>query len=139
MEIEKLVQRLRDRGYKLTPQRIAIIDILLGDKSHPNAYEIFKKIREKSPKLSMSTIYYTLNMLKREGLIKEIEFYDKANRYDSNILDHLNLICLKCGKIDDFEDISVSSLKEIENKTGFRPEIMRFEFYGYCNECKGVK
>lgn len=139
MNNTKLFKQIRDKGYKLTPQRIMIIDILLGDKSHPSAHEIFKKARLKSPRISMSTVYYTLNMFKREGLIKEMEFYDKANRYDANMREHINLICLKCGKIKDFMDIPLSSLQNIEDKTGFRPKSMRFELYGYCNECKGIK
>ncbi len=139
MEIEKLIQRLRDRGYKLTPQRIAIIDILLSDKSHSSAYEIFVKARLSSPKISISTVYYTLNMLKQEGLIKEIEFYNKANRYDANIANHINLVCIKCSKIEDYMDIPLSSLRDIEDKTGFIAQSIRFEFYGYCNDCKDVK
>lgn len=139
MNNTELFKQLRDRGYKLTTQRITIIDILLRDKSHPSAYEILKKARLKSPRISMSTVYYTLNMFKREGLIKEMEFYDKANRYDANIKEHVNLICLKCGEIKDLMDIPLSLLQNIENKTGFRPKSTRFELYGYCNECKGIK
>jgi Fe2+ or Zn2+ uptake regulation protein len=87
----------------------------------------------------VSTVYYTLNTLKKEGLIKELEFYEMDNRYESNIEDHLDLICLRCGKIQDFHSGFPVPAKSVEKKTGFRAHNMRFEYYGYCNKCKGEK
>jgi Fe2+ or Zn2+ uptake regulation protein len=136
-EIElKLMTSLREKGYKMTPQRLEIIRILSRDTSHPGALDILQKVREKAPQISMSTVYYTLDMLKREGLIGELEFYNKDNRYDINVADHINLICRRCGKIEDFMEALPFSYKMIEEHTGFRPEGMRFEYYGYCRECR---
>ncbi|HBR21963.1 MAG TPA: transcriptional repressor [Nitrospiraceae bacterium] len=132
----QIITKLRERGFKLTPQRIEIIYILSSDKSHPSANDLLLKARERNPKISMSTVYYTLNLLKREGLIMEIDFYDKSNRYDSNVSDHLNLICMQCGKIEDFEDLAPVSFEEIEKTTGFKTFDTRFEYHGYCKECK---
>ncbi len=84
----------------------------------------------------MSTVYYTLSLLKKEGLIKEIEFYDKANRYDANTSNHINLICTKCSGIEDFKDELLISFDKIEKRTGFKTYEMRFEYYGHCKECK---
>jgi Fe2+ or Zn2+ uptake regulation protein len=130
---------LREKGFKLTPQRLEIIDILSGDRSHPNAESIYQRAKRKIPKISMSTVYYTLNMLKKEGLIKELEFYEMENRYESNIDDHLDLICKGCGKIEDFQPGFPVPTKSVESKTGFRTHTMRFEYYGYCRECKEKK
>jgi Fur family transcriptional regulator, peroxide stress response regulator len=136
-EIEqKLIARLREKGYRLTPQRLAIIRILSQDTSHPGAMDVLQKVRKKAPQISMSTVYYTLDMLKKEGLIRELEFYDKDNRYDVNVKDHINLICRKCGKIEDFAEAPPFSFKMIEEQTGFRPEGTRFEYYGYCKGCR---
>jgi len=130
---------LKEKGLKLTPQRLEIIDILSSDKSHPSVQDILTKARKKAPKMSMSTVYYTLNLLKTEGLIKEIEFYGMENRYEGNISNHLNLICMKCGKIQDFmEDLPIP-LKSVEQKTGFKVNEMRFEYYGCCRECRGKR
>ncbi len=85
----------------------------------------------------MSTVYYTLDILKKEGLIKELEFYDRDNRYDVNVSDHFNLVCRKCGKIEDFMKSLPVSAEAIELKSGFRPLGVRLEFYGYCKNCKG--
>jgi len=132
----KLIARLKEKGYKLTPQRLEIINLLSKETTHPGAMDILKRVRKKSPQISMSTVYYTLDILKKEALIQEISFYDKDNRYDVNISNHLNLICTKCGKIEDFiEELPISS-QAIEKKTGFQPFQMRFEYYGYCKGCR---
>jgi Fur family transcriptional regulator, peroxide stress response regulator len=136
-EIEqKLVESLREKGYKVTRQRLEIIKLLSCDRSHPGALDIFEKVRQRNPKISMSTVYYTLDMLKKEGLIRELEFYDRSNRYDITVSDHINLVCKKCGKIEDFTKTLPFYSEMIEEKTGFRPETMRFEYYGYCKKCR---
>jgi len=102
-EIEAVLQkRLREKGYKMTSQRQAIIGLLAKDMTHPGAADILKKIRKILPQISMSTVYYTLDILKKERLLQELEFYDRDNRYDINVMNHINLICKKCGKIEDF-------------------------------------
>jgi len=86
----------------------------------------------------MSTVYYTLDMLKKEGLIQELEFYGTDNRYDSNVSDHINLVCTICGKITDFTSDVPAFSKRVEKETGFKPARMRFEYYGICRDCADV-
>lgn len=139
-DIEReLIAGLRKKGYKLTRQRIEIIRLLSHGRSHPGAMDILQKARLGAPRISMSTVYYTLDMLKREGLIRELEFYDRDNRYDINIAPHLNLICTACGKIEDFEGEVPAFSDVVEEKTGFKPANLRFEYYGLCKECSGMK
>ena len=136
---KKFINGLKEKGYRLTFPRLAIIDLLSKEMTHPGALEILEKVRDKAPQISMSTVYYTLDILKKEGLIRELEFYDRENRYDVNVSNHLNLICMKCGKIEDFnEDLPVSAQK-VEKETGFIPFQMRFEYYGYCKKCRRKK
>lgn len=136
---QKLISHLRDKGYKLTPQRLELIKLLARDRSHPGAMDLLQKVRKAVPRISMSTIYYTLDMMKKEGLIQELEFYDRDNRYDTNTLDHINLICTKCGRITDFMRHIPSFTKAVEKETGFQPASMRFEYYGYCKECRRAR
>lgn len=139
-EIESLLQRgLREKGYKLTPQRRAILTVLSRDMTHPGASDIWRKVRTIAPRVSISTVYYTLEVLKNEGLIQELEFYDRDNRYDVNVSNHINLICRKCGTIEDFPGEPPYSAEEVRKKTGFQPMQMRFEYYGYCKDCRRVK
>ena len=136
-EIETVLQkRLREQGYKLTSQRLAIISLLSKDMTHPGAADILKKIRKRLPRVSMSTVYYTLDILKKEGLIQELEFYDHDNRYDINVSNHINLICKKCGRIEDLSGGISLSYMQIQQKTDFQPVAMRYEYYGYCKECR---
>ena len=136
---QSLISSLQDKGYKLTPQRREIIRLLSRDMSHPGAIDILRKVRKTVPRISMSTVYYTLDMLNKEGLIQELEFYDTDNRYDINVSDHINLVCTTCGKIADFMSDVPSFSKRVEKQTGFKPASMRFEYYGVCRECSGEK
>jgi len=136
---QKLISSLRDKGYKLTAQRLEIIKVLSRDLSHPGARDILQKVRKTVPRISVSTVYYTLDMMKKEGLIREIDFYDRDNRYDTNTLDHINLVCTKCGRITDFMGDMPSFSKAVEKETGFKPASMRFEYYGYCKECRRAR
>ena len=132
---KRLIKNLKEKGYRLTSQRLEIIDLLSKDTTHASAMDIFKTVRQKAPQISLSTVYYTLDILKKEGSIRELEFYDRDNRYDVNVSNHINLICTKCGKIEDFMEASPVSSQTIEKKTGFKPFEMRFEYYGCCKVC----
>jgi Fur family peroxide stress response transcriptional regulator len=132
----KLKKSLHEKGYKLTPQRKAILNLLAMDMTHPGAADILKKIRKSLPQVSMSTVYYTLDILKKEGLIQELEFYDQDNRYDINISNHINLICKKCGRIEDLPGGITLSYAQVQQKTDFQPVAMRYEYYGYCKDCR---
>ncbi len=135
-EIERsLISSLRNKDYKLTTQRREIIRLLSHNRSHPGAREIFRQARKGVPGISISTVYYTLDMMKKEGLIRELEYYDADNRYEINVSDHINLVCTRCGKIADFTGAVPSFSRAVEKATGFRPSSMRFEYYGLCRQC----
>lgn len=123
----------------MTKQRIEIIDILAGESSHPSARSILQKAREKSPQISQSTVYHTLDVLKRAGLILEIELHDKDSRFDGNAETHIHLICTCCGAIADFHEGMADSDLLIEERTGFTIQSRRFEYYGICAACRERK
>ena len=127
---------LREKGYKLTSQRLEIISLLSKDMTHPGATDIYRKVRKKASRISVSTVYYTLDLLKREGLIKELEFYDRDNRYDINVANHINLICRQCGRIKDFPGGMPLSYAQVKKRTDFQPVGMRYEYYGFCKACR---
>ena len=132
---QTLISSLQDKGYKLTPQRREIIRLLARSKSHPGAMEILRKVRKIVPRISMSTVYYTIDMMKKESLIRELEYYDMDNRYEINVSDHINLVCTRCRKITDFTGNVPSFTKAVEKETGFKSASMRFEYYGICRNC----
>ncbi|KUG22568.1 peroxide stress regulator perr, fur family [hydrocarbon metagenome] len=137
---ESIIQKLQDKGLRLTSQRLAIIDVLLRKGHlHPGARFIYKEAKKKCPGLSLSSVYANINELSRYGIIKSLEFDGKENRCEGNLEEHVNLICQHCGKITDF-DIPVSlNQSEIAKKTGFMITKNRLEYYGYCVECTKSK
>jgi Fe2+ or Zn2+ uptake regulation protein len=133
-----LIEKLKKSGLKLTPQRRAIIDVLIENTPlHPDAGLIYQEARKRVKGLSLSTVYYTLNEFSKHGMIKTLEFDRMENRYEGNTSDHLNLVCIGCGRIEDYVKPLPVSPREVEKQTGFRPHEVRFEYYGYCRECLG--
>jgi len=135
-QLEQIVSSLRDEGLRITPQRIAIVDYLLKTEDHPSAELIHKIVRKRFPMVSLSTVYKTLDLLKEKKLVNEIEVEGEA-RFDAHTNEHINLVCMKCGKIDDVDE---ESLKEIQVNAAKKSKYLilrsNFELHGYCSSCK---
>ena len=114
-----------------------MIEVLI-DKTplHPSAHLIYHDASKKVKSLSLSTVYSILNEFSKRGIIKMLEFDKMENRYESNITQHINLICKGCKKIMDFKLPLKIDTNEVARKSGFRVTDSRFEYYGYCEECK---
>ncbi len=136
MNRESIVKAFREKGLKITPQRIAIIEVLMEkNDDHPGAGAIYREARKKRRSVSLSTVYATLGELSRRGIIKKLQFDQMENRYEGNLEEHVNLICKGCGKIIDYEaPVSLDPAK-VARKTGFQMLDSRLEYYGYCREC----
>ncbi|MGV8057591.1 MAG: Fur family transcriptional regulator [Smithellaceae bacterium] len=133
---ENLIRQLKEKGLKITPQRLAIVDALVENSTmHPSATLIFNEARKKAKRVSLSTVYATLKELSVSGLIKALEFDRMENRYDADLSEHLNLICKRCGAIFDFNLPAIIEPKDIARKTGFIVTDTRMEYYGYCSDC----
>jgi Fe2+ or Zn2+ uptake regulation protein len=131
-----IVNKMKERGLKVTSQRLAIIDVLV-DKGllHPNANLIYHEAKKRAKSLSMSTVYATLSELSRHGIIKLLEFDAMENRYDLDITPHVNVVCKQCKKILDYKFPIVINRKAVLEELHFLVTDSRFEFYGYCEEC----
>jgi Fur family transcriptional regulator, peroxide stress response regulator len=137
MTKESMISQMRKKGLKVTPQRLAIIDVLIeqGD-SHPGASLIYKKAKETKKSLSLSTTYATLNEFSRHGIIKTLQFDKMEDRYDGNLEEHINLICERCKNILDYNVPITVDPKRVVKKTGFSVTDTRLEYYGLCRECR---
>jgi len=134
---EFLIKKMREKGLKLTPQRLAVIDVLVEKNLlHPSARLIYNEAKRKTRGLSLSTVYYTLNELSRHGIIKMLEFDKMENRYEGNVTDHINLICKECHGITDYRIPIVIDSREVTKKTRFWVTGTRLEYYGYCEKCR---
>ncbi len=91
--LKQMLSRLKERSFRLTPQRMAVLEILASSETHPTVAEIFEEVREKFPTTSLATVYKTVILLKELGEILELGFPDGSNRYDG-----LQALCASsCG------------------------------------------
>jgi Fur family peroxide stress response transcriptional regulator len=132
---KEMEQALQTAGYRITAQRKAILDYLVSTLEHPGAYKILEEVKKVQPRLSLATVYNTLQALTQNGLIKMLTFRED-NRYEANLSFHINLICTSCGRIQDFEAETHMSPEEVREKIGFEVMTYRMEYHGLCSECK---
>jgi Fur family peroxide stress response transcriptional regulator len=135
--LENVTTRLREQGHRLTPQRMAVLKVLIGNKEHLSAEQIYERVRVDFPMTSLATIYKTVAVLKEMGEVLELGFSDDSNRYDGSSHPHPHLICVKCKKIADVDTADLSQLpEEIAQKTGYQIVSHRFDFFGVCPQCQ---
>jgi Fur family peroxide stress response transcriptional regulator len=135
---ESIIKQLKERGLKVTPQRLAIIEVMIEHRQlHPGARLVYEEAKKKKRGLSLSTVYATLGELSRHGIIKTLQFDQIENRYEGNLEQHINLICEKCKKILDYKVPNAVDQRRVAKKTGFSITDTRLEYYGYCRECLG--
>jgi Fur family peroxide stress response transcriptional regulator len=138
---EIIVRKLRDNGYKITPQRLAIVRILAKSEGHPSVEDIYNLIKQDFPTMSLATVYRNIILIKSLGEILELGFPDGSNRYDGNKpYPHPHVICIKCKKIVDPNLDSLEDMKkEVSAETKFKILNHRLDFFGICSNCMAVK
>jgi len=138
MRLQQMIERLKGSDCRITPQRYAVLKILASSSDHPSAENIHAKLIEHYPTMSLATVYKTINLLKREGEILELEFSDLGNRYDGKKpYPHPHVICTECGKIIDPSHLNLDEItSKMMVETGFKILTHRLDFYGLCPECQ---
>lgn len=140
--MESLKDQLKEKGYKLTPQRRATLDTIMENQGkHLSTEEIYDMVKEKCPEIGLATVYRTLQLLDELDVISKINFDDGCSRYELNTHQddhqHHHLICLKCGNVIEVEVDLMDALEdEIEKNYDFEISDHKVKFYGYCNKCK---
>jgi Fur family peroxide stress response transcriptional regulator len=126
------------KKYHKTAQRAAIVQYLKNNRHHPNITDIYNNVSKKLSTISMTTVYNTVDLLKKDGFIHELPARnDEGKRYDSNTVPHDHLICSICGTIIDIEiDVDRSVLLNKENQKGFEINEVCFNVLGVCPNCK---
>jgi Fur family peroxide stress response transcriptional regulator len=135
---KKMVQRLKEQGMRITPQRLAVLKILAVSHEHPSVEMIYERVRPAFPTTSLATIYKTVNLLKQIGEVVELDFSEASNRYDGNRpYPHPHLICTGCKTVVDPDVATVTELsKELADKTGYKIVNHRLDFFGICPRCQ---
>jgi Fur family ferric uptake transcriptional regulator len=129
---------LREKGYRLTPQRMMVIEALHSVDGHISAEEIYTQVRAKYPYANISTVYRTLELLKKLGLVTEIALGDGRVRYHPvEKGHHHHLVCQKCGRIVDLPESALSPLKEtLLHDYHFNADLRHMAFFGLCADCR---
>lgn len=133
-----IAELFKKHGIKATPQRMAIYNMLLTTKQHPNVEMIYKALEKDYPTMSLATVYKTVDMLKKAGLIQELTDIAFTSRYDANTAPHPHIICLSCNRVDDIDvdlPINYNLIESIDKITGFSTQSYQLYFYGYCPDC----
>ncbi len=136
--MENITQRLRELGYRLTPGRMMIVATIEKSDHHISAEEIYTRVKAKYPRMNISTIYRTLELLERLGLVTETDLGEGRVRYHSAEKGHHHhLVCQKCGKITDLDETLLSHLKDVlREKYGFMADLRHLAIFGHCRRCK---
>jgi Fur family peroxide stress response transcriptional regulator len=140
-QLASIITRLRDKGHRLTPQRMAIINTLITNDEHPSVDQIYEQVKQEFPMTSLATVYKTIAMLKSIGEVMELDLNDHRAHYDGKKpYSHPHLICIRCKKIIDTE---ISGMAELSNNIaqtyGYLIVNQRLDFFGICPECQELE
>ena len=135
--MKEIAQILREKGLKVTPQRIAVYYMLMNTYEHPNAEMINKSLEPTNPTMSLATVYKTLDFFKQLGLVQELNVGEPSSRYDAVGQCHPHTVCKVCGKV---EDLHMEQLTEVAKKLvpdlDFDVEMEQLILYGTCGACR---
>lgn len=134
-----VLAKLKRAGLKLTPQRIAIVRELVGDRTHPTAQQLFERLRPTFPTMSFATVYNTLDALAELGLAGSLRL-GSAVRFDPNTAPHHHAVCDGCGIVIDLPAPapSLAVKKNIEQAFHFEVRVEERTYRGLCGRCASV-
>ncbi|PKN88464.1 MAG: transcriptional repressor [Chloroflexi bacterium HGW-Chloroflexi-8] len=132
-----MIAALKERNFRLTPQRIELVRLIAVSEGHPSASQLHKKIKHQFPTMSHATVYKTLSLLKEMNQVLEIKLRDDSH-YDGNRPEpHPHLICIKCNNIMDGDvSLDTESLRNLEESSGYKILRPQISLYGLCPRCK---
>lgn len=140
-DIQKIISKLKKSGYKLTPQRQAIVDTIIDSVGkHLTVEEIFDIVKVRRPEIGLATVYRTIMLMHEENIVTRLDLKDGTARYELTRTDeehtHHHLVCIKCSKVYEFMGDLLDPLEEeIGKKYNFKILDHSLKFYGICNEC----
>jgi Fur family ferric uptake transcriptional regulator len=128
-------------GLRVTNQRSLILEVIRHGEGHLDADEIYRRARQKKPRLSLSTVYRTLQTLKKLGLIEEIHFDESHHHYELKpAIEHHHLVCLNCGRVIEFKYPLARLVKrDVLEARDFEIVGSEVRLTGYCQECQRKK
>ena len=135
-EIKAYRRRSKELGLRLTHQRLQIFNALMSTRGHQSAEDVFAAVKPKIPSISFDTVYRTLALLERHGVITKVQYVDDKTRYDSETRRHCHLICTRCRRIEDFRWPEIEQVQVPDRTARWgRIEKKYVELRGVCQDC----
>lgn len=133
-----IISRLGEMGYRLTPQRMLVLKAIENSANHISAEEIYGQVVEVYPHVNISTVYRTLDLLKRLGLVTETDLGGGRVRYHpADKGHHHHLVCQECGKVIELDDFVLAPLKNtLYNEYDFDADLKHLGIFGRCGRCR---
>jgi len=135
LQSDAATARLREAGMRLTPQRRAVLEELAGDTTHPLADEVARRVSDRVPGISLSTVYKTLHEFASAGLIRELDL-PGAMRFDADTSDHAHLVCDDCGTVVDIPLSPQLEAALVASAGGMRVKGVDVTLRGSCGACQ---
>jgi len=136
-EPEIVGEALRRQGKRMTAQRTLLLRIIAESEEHLDAEEIYRRARAQGASLSLSTVYRTLSLLARMGLVRELHFDEEHHHYERALGEHYHLFCLQCGRVIEYwPPDGGRRLRQVAEECGFNLLNARLELHGICDECR---
>ena len=135
--LEMLMDMSKERGLKLTPQRMAIFNILAAADQHLTVDDIYKQASAEHPMLSPATVYRNMEQLVEAGLLTHLDLGGPSMRYDTHLEGHHHFVCDKCGKVTDIylKGFDYEVDPEKSSLDNVRVDSQRLYLHGVCGEC----
>jgi Fur family ferric uptake transcriptional regulator len=134
---DAVLESLRARGYRMTPQRRAIVNEIMRTSGHISAQGIVERVRARVPGVNASTIYRTLDLLEDLGIVSHAHLEEGAEYHHLGTEEHIHLVCARCGRSQTVtpEDVEAVASTVLE-RTGFAPDFTHFAVSGLCARCR---
>ena len=137
LSVGAITERFRESGRKVTPQRVAVFDVLCKRGGHPTVDQIYREVRKRFPMISLNTVYQTMEALADMKLVSPVGHGLEAARYETDPKPHHHAVRIACKRITDVFDASLGRVRlPRAMKERFRVVSQRVEFFGYCTDCK---
>jgi len=138
---QTLLERMRDRGLRITHQRQILADLLESADDHLDADAVYDLARRRDPSIHRATVYRTLNTLKKLGLVDELDLmHVSGDRHYYEVRPsqfHIHLVCMRCGAVSEPKGGIWDEIRgRVFDETGFKPEVVRVEMGGLCTDCQ---
>jgi Fur family transcriptional regulator, peroxide stress response regulator len=130
--LSEFAERCRNGGLAVTPQRLAIIRVLLASGDHPRADAIYAEVRREHPHISLATVHRTLEKLCDIGEARKVTMLHDSARYDGNVTPHHHVVCVKCRRIRDIE------IPELDRVLAGRAALGEFRLLGSAREVQAL-